>query len=60
MLSVAICSGGCLNGGTCSTPGVCTCALGWTSNNCEQGEDTNECNGYLRCELIIITRNVLY
>ena len=63
---IAICTGGCLNGGTCSSPGVCTCAPGWTGSNCEQGTysiyynssqstpyftiDINECNGPHGCE----------
>ena len=38
LICVANCSGGCLNEGTCSSPEVCTCAPGWTGNNCERGE----------------------
>ena len=33
-LTVAICTPTCSNGGTCSSPGVCTCASGWNGTRC--------------------------
>ena len=37
-VAIAQCSGGCQNGGTCTSPGVCICAPGWTGTNCGVGE----------------------
>lgn len=34
------CDQPCLNGGRCSSDGVCACAEGWTGSQCEQGEYT--------------------
>ena len=33
----ALCPAGCLNGGNCSSPGICTCPTGWAGNDCRQG-----------------------
>ena len=35
---VAQCTGGCQNGGTCTSPDVCTCAPGWAGSDCRTGE----------------------
>jgi len=35
--TVAVCSQGCYNGGTCVSPGRCSCATGWTGYNCKTG-----------------------
>ena len=37
-ICIAQCAGGCQNGGTCISPGVCECAPGWTGTNCERGK----------------------
>ena len=33
----AICSQGCYNNGTCTSPGNCTCTKGWRGHNCSAG-----------------------
>jgi len=33
----ALCHQGCYNGGTCTLPGTCTCAFGWSGENCTTG-----------------------
>ena len=33
----AVCLAGCFNGGNCTSPGMCTCSLRWTGNDCTQG-----------------------
>ena len=38
ILHTAQCTGGCQNGGTCTSPDVCTCAPGWTGSDCGTGE----------------------
>ena len=35
---LAVCTPECQNGGTCSSPGVCTCAPGWEGSRCTVGE----------------------
>ena len=35
---VAICSNSCENGGSCTSPGVCTCVGGWFGDTCEEGK----------------------
>ena len=35
---LAVCTPECQNDGTCSSPGVCTCAPGWEGNRCTVGE----------------------
>ena len=37
ILHIAQCTGGCQNGGTCSSPDVCTCAPGWAGSDCGTG-----------------------
>ena len=34
---IAICTGGCLNGGTCVLAEKCDCSKGWSGHNCELG-----------------------
>ena len=34
----AECTGGCQNGGTCSSPDVCMYAPGWAGINCQTSE----------------------
>ena len=34
---IAYCSQGCYNGGTCTSPGICTCADGWKGADCREG-----------------------
>ena len=34
---LAVCTPECQNGGTCSSPGVCTCAPGWEGSRCTVG-----------------------
>ena len=34
---IAICTGGCLNGGTCVLAEKCDCSKGWSGQNCELG-----------------------
>ena len=41
VLFIAVCSGGCANGGTCIAPEVCACELGWTGPTCEEGNKSN-------------------
>ena len=36
-LFIAHCPQGCFNGGTCTSPGRCTCATGWTGSDCRNG-----------------------
>ena len=36
-LALAVCTPECQNGGTCSSPGVCTCAPGWEGSRCGIG-----------------------
>ena len=36
----AVCLAGCLNGGNCTLPKMCTCPYEWTGNDCRQ--DINE------------------
>ena len=33
-----ICSPSCKNGGTCSSPDVCSCQTGWTGIRCQTGK----------------------
>ena len=33
----AICIPECQNGGTCTSPGICTCVAGWHGLRCEKG-----------------------
>ena len=38
LLSIAQCSGGCLNGGYCEAPDTCNCTdTGWDGPRCAQG-----------------------
>ena len=37
ILTAAICTQPCLNGGSCSQPDVCECAPGWIGFQCETG-----------------------
>ena len=34
----AVCDCACQNGGSCTSPGVCTCDYGWTGRCCETRE----------------------
>jgi len=34
---LAICSQECYNGGTCTSPGNCTCVKGWQGHDCRTG-----------------------
>ena len=38
LFCVAVCSPSCSNGGTCGSPGVCTCVSGWTGTRCATGK----------------------
>ena len=38
VLIVAVCSPTCSNGGTCSSPGVCTCTSTWLGSRCTTRE----------------------
>ena len=53
---VLVCPAGCFNGGYCSSPGICTCASGWTGNDCRQGMmwglQTHICGTYSQYEMI--------
>ena len=40
---VAVCTQGCYNGGTCTSPGRCSCATGWTGSNCRTGTHLYTC-----------------
>jgi len=42
---LAICHQHCYNGGTCTSPGMCTCASGWGGGDCRQGMNKVEFNG---------------
>ncbi len=33
----AVCDPPCKNGGTCASPGQCSCPTGWTGDQCELG-----------------------
>ena len=35
--TVALCTQGCYNGGTCTSPEMCSCSAGWTGNDCRTG-----------------------
>ncbi len=35
LLFLAVCSDPCQNGGTCASPGVCVCKLGYSGKRCE-------------------------
>ena len=35
---LAICVGGCNNGGTCVSPNTCECRAGWTGSRCGTGK----------------------
>ncbi len=35
LMFTAVCSGGCLNGGSCFTPGACYCRRGYSGPNCQ-------------------------
>ena len=37
--NLAICHQRCYNGGTCTSPDVCTCANGWGGDDCTRGID---------------------
>ena len=37
ILFLAVCELLCLNGGICSSPGICTCLAGWTGSACNEG-----------------------
>ena len=37
-LLLTACSCACQNGGSCTSPGVCTCTIGWTGRCCETRE----------------------
>ena len=45
--STAICTPVCDNGGTCTSPGVCTCATGWSGSRCKDRESLD--NTYCNC-----------
>ena len=47
LLSIAVCSPSCQNGGTCTSPGSCTCTRGWTGTSCENCKPTNDYNIYI-------------
>ena len=34
---VAVCPQGCYNGGSCVSPGRCSCAPGWSGDDCKTG-----------------------
>ena len=38
LLFTAVCNSPCQNGGTCTGPDTCTCAVGWTGMKCEAGK----------------------
>ena len=46
LLSLAVCSPSCQNGGTCTSPGRCTCTRGWTGTSCENCKPANNYNTY--------------
>ena len=35
-MTAAVCAPACRNGGTCSSPNVCSCRSGWTGSICNQ------------------------
>ena len=39
----AVCTPGCQNGGTCTSPGVCVCAAGWDDDRCSTGMNVCVC-----------------
>ena len=41
--ATAICTPECENGGTCTSPGVCTCASGWSGSRCTDRKLTCAC-----------------
>lgn len=34
---IAVCTPSCMNGGTCTSPGICSCAEGWSGVRCQEG-----------------------
>jgi len=49
---LAVCSGRCQNGGTCSGPETCSCPSGFTGQFCEN--DINECAEEKPCDQLCI------
>ena len=38
VITIAICSPNCANGGTCTAPDTCDCSPGWTGQYCTVGK----------------------
>jgi len=41
---LAVCTPACQHGGTCSSPGVCSCASGWSGTRCASAICTPACS----------------